>query len=62
MLRFLYPIWRELLAALHRWGEAPIMKRRINAGGDEYFAWQRGHASELDEVFGFGAQHDDDDD
>jgi len=64
MLQFLYPIWRELLAAVDRWGEAPIMRQRINTGSDEYFAWQEEHAgeSELDEVFGVGARNEDDDD
>ena len=64
LLLFLYPLWRKVLAMLDRWGEPPIMKKRINAGSDEYFAWQEEHAgeSELDEVFGVGAGNDDDDD
>lgn len=64
LLLFLYPLWRKVLAVLDRWGEPPIMKQRINAGSDEYFAWQEEHAgeSELDEVFGVGAANDDDDD
>jgi len=63
MLQFLYPIWRELLAALDRWGEAPIMKRRINTGSDEYFAWQEEHAgeSELDELIFLGGRKEDED-
>ena len=44
--------FRKLLALAERATEAPIMKRRINAGSDEYFDWESEHEgeSELDEV------------
>ena len=52
------PIWlvhrlvRLVLPYIERWTEAPIMKQRINAGSDQYFAWREKHAGEtdLDEV------------
>ena len=63
-LPILYPIWRKLLAAVDRWAEPPIMRQRINAGSDEYFAWQEEHAgeSELDDVLGIRRCDEDDDD
>ena len=48
----LHRLLKWMLPYIERWTEAPIMRQRINAGSDQYFAWRDAHAgeTELDEI------------
>ena len=61
--RLFYFVWRSVLGVIDRWTDPPIMRQRINAGSDEYFAWRKKHEgdSELDEIFDPANERADDD-
>jgi len=63
LTRIVHAVLRKLLGVIDRWTDPPIMRERVNAGSDKYFAWLKKHEgeSELDEFFDLGNERADDD-